>query len=196
MDRVHTFNENFDQWRESNSSEENISFVKDLYRDMPEMFSEDHMAPLSEELTYTCYRTGTLISIAADYYSYLGGAHPNTVILDVDGDDGRHIQVQASSVGGGEIVVNAIDGLEAGFSGHENTLVITHHDTPGMIASISGELAAANLNIATMRVFRRSVGGDAMVALELDGSADTELIARLSALQGVYHVAYLAAKEE
>ena len=74
MDRVHTFNENFDQWRESNSSEENISFVKDLYRDMPEMFSEDHMAPLSEELTYTCYRTGTLISIAADYYSYLGGA--------------------------------------------------------------------------------------------------------------------------
>ena len=59
MDRVHTFNENFDQWRESNSSEENISFVKDLYRDMPEMFSEDHMAPLSEELTYTCYRTGT-----------------------------------------------------------------------------------------------------------------------------------------
>lgn len=33
MDRVHTFNENFDQWRESNSSEENVSFVKDLYRD-------------------------------------------------------------------------------------------------------------------------------------------------------------------
>lgn len=111
------------------------------------------------------------------YNADVRGAHPNTVILDVDGDDGRHIQVQASSVGGGEIVVNAIDGLEAGFSGHENTLVITHHDTPGMIASISGELAAANLNIATMRVFRRSVGGDAMVALELDGSADTELIA-------------------
>lgn len=130
------------------------------------------------------------------YNADVRGAHPNTVILDVDGDDGRHIQVQASSVGGGEIVVNAIDGLEAGFSGHENTLVITHHDTPGMIASISGELTAANLNIATMRVFRRSVGGDAMVALELDGSADTELIARLSALQGVYHVAYLAAKEE
>ena len=130
------------------------------------------------------------------YNADVRGAHPNTVILDVDGNDGRHIQVQASSVGGGEIVVNAIDGLEAGFSGHENTLVITHHDTPGMIASISGELAAANLNIATMRVFRRSVGGDAMVALELDGSADAALIDRLSALQGVYHVAYLAAKEE
>ena len=47
------------------------------------------------------------------YNADVRGAHPNTVILDVDGDDGRHIQVQASSVGGGEIVVNAIDGLEA-----------------------------------------------------------------------------------
>ena len=95
MDRVHTFNENFDQWRESNSSEENISFVKDLYRDMPEMFSEDHMAPLSEELTYTCYRTGTLISIAADYYSYLGGAHPNTVYFawNYDLDSGMFLTI-------------------------------------------------------------------------------------------------------
>ena len=64
------------------------------------------------------------------------------------------------------------------------------------IRSMQSGDEVANLNIATMRVFRRSVGGDAMVALELDGSADTELIARLSALQGVYHVAYLAAKEE
>ena len=95
MDRVHTFNENFDQGRESNSSEENISFVKDLYRDMPEMFSEDHMAPLSEELTYTCYRTGTLISIAADYYSYLGGAHPNTVYFawNYDLDSGMFLTI-------------------------------------------------------------------------------------------------------
>ncbi len=131
----------------------------------------------------------------AFYATDVRGAHPNTVILDVDGEDGRHICVQAASVGGGEIVVNAIDGLEAGFSGHENTLVITHHDTPGMIAHISGELAASHINIATMRVFRRSAGGEAMVALELDGEAGDALIHRLSKLEGVYHVAYLAAKE-
>ncbi len=129
------------------------------------------------------------------YNAELRGAHPNTVILDVDGADGRHIRVEAASIGGGEIVVRSIDGLEAGFSGHENTLVITHHDTPGMIARISGELAASSLNIATMRVFRRSQGGQAMVALELDGTASQELLDRLSALKDVYHVAYLAAKE-
>ncbi len=125
----------------------------------------------------------------------LRGAHPNTVVLDVREAQGRQVKVQAASVGGGEIVIQSIDGLEAGFSGHENTLVITHHDTPGMLARITGEIAASRLNIATMRVFRQSVGGEAMVALELDGTADRALIARLSALGGVYHVAYLAARD-
>lgn len=130
------------------------------------------------------------------YNANLRGAHPNTVVLDVDGQEGRSICVQAASVGGGEIVVQSIDGLEAGFSGHENTLVLTHHDTPGMIAAIGGTVAGSALNIATMRVFRRSAGGEAMVALELDGDASQELLRRLEALEGVYHVAYIAARKE
>ncbi len=130
------------------------------------------------------------------YNANLRGAHPNTVVLDVDGQDGRSICVQAASVGGGEIFVQSIDGLEAGFSGHENTLVLTHHDTPGMIAAIGGTVAGSALNIATMRVFRRSAGGEAMVALELDGDASQELLRRLEALEGVYHVAYIAARKE
>ncbi len=126
----------------------------------------------------------------------LRGAHPNTVVLDVRDQGGRHVKVQAASVGGGEIVIQSIDGLEAGFSGHENTLVIPHHDTPGMIAQITGEIAASRLNIATMRVFRQSAGGEALLALELDGAADKALLGRLSALEGVYHVAYLAARDQ
>ena len=79
VSRMNTFNESFDQWRESESVEESIADTKMMYQENPELFTGDSMAPLSEELTYTCCRTGSLISIAADYYSYLGGAHPNTV---------------------------------------------------------------------------------------------------------------------
>ena len=50
--------------------------------------------------------------------------------------------------------------------------------------------------IATMRVFRRSVGGEAMVIIELDGNADQALIDCLSAMPGIYHVAYVAARSE
>ena len=130
------------------------------------------------------------------YNAELRGAHPNTVILDVEGADGSQLQVQAVSVGGGEIVVKSINGLEAGFSGHENTLIITQQDVKGMIAQISSVLSASSLNIATMRVFRRSVGGEAMVIIELDGDADQPLLDCLSAMPGIYHVAYVAARSE
>ncbi|MDD3335940.1 MAG: L-serine ammonia-lyase, iron-sulfur-dependent subunit beta [Eubacteriales bacterium] len=125
------------------------------------------------------------------YKADLRNAHPNTVVLDVDGDDGRHINVQASSIGGGEIVVNAIDGLEAGFSGHESTLIITYADTKGMIASISGAVSAAGMNIATMKVFRRSAGGEAMMAVELDGVVSPGLLSFISDMKNVYHAVYL-----
>lgn len=130
------------------------------------------------------------------YNAELRGAHPNTVILDVEGADGSQLQVQAVSVGGGEIVVKSINGLEAGFSGHENTLIITQQDVKGMIAQISSVLTAHSINIATMRVFRRSIGGEAMMVIEVDGHVDPTLINWLKAMPGVFHVAYIAARSE
>ena len=121
-------------------------------------------------------------------------AHPNTVVIEATDADGRSISVQAASIGGGEIVVQSINGMEADISGHENTLVIMHRDTPGMIALISGTVAAHGLNIATMRVFRRAEGGDAMMALEIDGCAGDGLVDDLRALEDVFDVAYLAAR--
>lgn len=76
MARVNTFNENFNQWRESGDTAQSIEDAKSLYQSFPDAFSNTSYC---EEFTYTAYRTGSLISIAADYYSFLGGAHPNDV---------------------------------------------------------------------------------------------------------------------
>ena len=124
----------------------------------------------------------------------LRSAHPNTVVLEVENRQGRRITLQAASVGGGEIEVQQVDGLETTITGHANTLVLTYRDTAGMIAMISGEVAKGGLNIATMRVSRSKAGGEAMVTLELDGGADRALVDRLASLSDVYHVAYLAVK--
>lgn len=86
-------------------------------------------------------------------------AHPNTVVLSLKNDTGRTLSLQAASVGGGEIIIQSVDGLETAITGHANTLVLTYRDAPGMIAVISGQVAAFHLNIATMRVSRDAVGG-------------------------------------
>ncbi|HNW86603.1 MAG TPA: L-serine ammonia-lyase, iron-sulfur-dependent subunit beta [Candidatus Limiplasma sp.] len=130
------------------------------------------------------------------YNAKLRNAHPNTVVMEIANAEGRRIRLQAASVGGGEIVIQSVDGLDTDISGHANTLVLTYRDTSGMIARISGQVAESRLNIATMRVSRCAAGGEAMVTLEIDGVADAALIARLSALKDVYHVSYLAARGE
>jgi L-serine dehydratase len=138
-------------------------------------------------------QTGLKVSF---YAANLRNAHPNTVVMTLTNGEGRSIKLQAASVGGGEIVIQSVDGLETSISGHVNTLVLTYRDAPGMIAKISREVSACGLNIATMRVSRCSAGGEAMMTLELDGAAGKTLVEGLSALADVYHVAYLAAHEE
>lgn len=91
LDRVTAFNANFDQWRESTDTARSIADAKALYRDHPEAFSPNYF----EEFTYTAYRIGSLISISAEYYSYLGGVHPNTVYFswNFDLDSGTFLAI-------------------------------------------------------------------------------------------------------
>ncbi len=121
----------------------------------------------------------------------LRDAHPNTVVLDVTGETGKRITVQAASVGGGSILVQYLDGLEVGFSGEKTTLVIRHTDAPGAIAMVTHLLSGMRINIATMRVFRREAGGEAIMAIELDQRPGENLISALKILPGITDVTLL-----
>lgn len=122
-------------------------------------------------------------------------AHPNTVVIDLRDEQGRAVKIQAASTGGGEIKIQQIDGHETNIAGHANTFVIHYLDKYGMIANITRQIAAAEINIASMLVSRTSLGGDAMVTLEIDGRADDTLTQRLRALENVRSVSYLAFAE-
>ncbi|HPJ01386.1 MAG TPA: L-serine ammonia-lyase, iron-sulfur-dependent subunit beta [Candidatus Limiplasma sp.] len=133
------------------------------------------------------------VGFQVDFYSAsVKGSHPNTVIIDVSDAKGRSVNLRAASIGGGEIRVQAVDGHETRITGHANTLVIHYLDKYGMIANITRQIAAAQINIAAMLVSRTAAGGDAMVALEIDGRAEPALTETLSGLENVYSVSYLA----
>lgn len=121
----------------------------------------------------------------------LRDAHPNTVVVDAAGESGKTVKVQAASIGGGSILVQYLDGLEVGFSGERTTLVIRHTDAPGAIAMVTHLLSGLQINIATMRVFRREAGGQAIMAIELDQRPKDDLIAALKILPGITDVTLL-----
>lgn len=126
----------------------------------------------------------------------LRGAHPNSVLLKVENGEGRKLEVVASSLGGGRVRVNAIDGLEASFSGDWPTLIIRNEDKPGMVAEVTSILSQRRVNIATMQLYRDMRGGLAVMVIESDQDVWREAVDELRASPGIERVTYLNMNEE
>lgn len=121
----------------------------------------------------------------------LRDAHPNTAILILTNADGRTLSVNASSLGGGRIRVNAIDGLEASFSGSSPTLIIRNEDRPGMVSEVTSTLSRQNANIATMQLYRDRRGGLAVMVIECDSPLPPKVQEKLALVDGIVRCTYL-----
>ena len=55
-------------------------------------------------------------------------AHPNTARLLVIGENGKRLEVQASSLGGGRIAVDELEGIRVSFTGEAPTLIVRNVD--------------------------------------------------------------------
>jgi L-serine dehydratase len=123
----------------------------------------------------------------------LKDAHPNTAVITAAGGSGRRVTVQGASVGGGNVVINRIDGMEVEFTGSYNTLIISHTDAPGVVASVANLLAGGNVNIASMKVYRLIMGGEAIMVIETDQEIGRELEELLEKLPKVKNAALIKA---
>ena len=121
----------------------------------------------------------------------LDGAHPNTAQLHLEAADGRTLDVQGSSVGGGSIRITSIDGMEVQLTGECPTLIVVHQDVPGTIAAVTETVAGRRLNIGSFRLTRQSRGGTAVMALEMDGAVSPDVADAVAALPHVLHVTLL-----
>lgn len=99
----------------------------------------------------------------------IDGAHPNTAEITLEDATGRTAQVQGASVGGGNIVINKINGTAVSINGKSDTLVIPHQDIPGMIAVVTKILAEKGVNVHGFSLCRDHKGGTAVMTIEIDG---------------------------
>jgi L-serine dehydratase len=119
------------------------------------------------------------------------GAHPNTVEMALTGAGGKRITVRCSSLGGGAIRIDEADGITLGISGENDSLIIRHSDTTGVIAAVTGMLAREGVNIASIRDFRAVQGGKAVMTIETDSSPTPETLQALERTHAIESVAYL-----
>lgn len=121
----------------------------------------------------------------------ISGSHPNTVLIQMAGEQGRTLDVQASSIGGGRIMINKLDGIDVNFSAEKPTLIVHNIDQPGHVAEVTSMLAHKSVNIATMQLYRDKRGGYAVMVIETDQPVPDEAINWLTHLEGVIKVTYI-----
>mgnify|MGYP004699782041 CR=1 FL=1 len=105
----------------------------------------------------------------------ISDAHPNTAEIILTDADGKTASVQGASIGGGNIIINKINGTEVSISGKSDTLIIPHQDVPGMIAVVTNILAEHGVNIHGFSLCRDRKGGTAVMTIEIDGNMNEDI---------------------
>ncbi len=131
---------------------------------------------------------GTEIIIHTGYFE---DAHPNTARVALTAKNGDRCEVMGASVGGGEVIITRINGMEVSISGQYATLIVLHKDAPGTIASVTNLIGRLDINISNFRLSRESKGGTAVMTIELDGAVTAELAAQMEGLPNVMHAILL-----
>ena len=119
------------------------------------------------------YEAATEAGIAVSFsYSEETRSHPNTVCIHITRRDGSATEIVGESIGGGNIRIVEINGLDVELTGDYPTLIIQYQDVPGVVAVVTHVLAQHHINIAFMRVFRHGKGADAYMIIESDQMVD------------------------
>lgn len=115
-------------------------------------------------------------------------AHPNTALITMTGKTGKSVSLQGASVGGGNIQITRINGMDVNFSGQYPTLIVLHHDQPGVIAQVTAFVSQHRANIANFRLNRQEKGGLAIMTIEMDQTMDEASAEEIKAMPHVEDV--------
>ncbi len=105
--------------------------------------------------------------------------HPNTVDIRLESSNGTHAVVRGESVGGGEAVITALNGVDVSFNGEYSTIVIEQKDERGVLAYITRCLSDSGVNIAFSKLFREERGKTAYTIIEADNEITEEMVEKL-----------------
>lgn len=112
-------------------------------------------------------------------FSDVTAAHPNTAKIELIDSKGEETELLAASIGGGNIEVKEINGMQVSFSCEYPTVLVFHHDVPGVIGKTTNVFAEENINIAFMKVFRTSKSQSASMVIETDTEVTDEVLSKI-----------------
>ena len=109
--------------------------------------------------------------------------HANTARIQIYKNDFLLADIVGASIGGGNVLITNINGIEVELTGEYPTLIVRHYDAHGVIAEVTGALADDQINIAFMRVYRQSKGNEAYMIIETDQKVPHKTLSHIAGLR-------------
>lgn len=113
------------------------------------------------------------------------GLAPNSVDMNITTDAGHSMSIHGESMGGGQVVISRIDGVDVDMAGDYNSLFVIHRDVPGVLGALASTLGEHDVNIAFMRSYRTTRGEKAYTIFETDEIPSAESIEEIRSVANV-----------
>ncbi|MEG2018734.1 MAG: L-serine ammonia-lyase, iron-sulfur-dependent subunit beta [Clostridium sp.] len=126
----------------------------------------------------------------------LGQVHPNTVKFLMEDINGKNSEIMGSSIGGGNIEINEINGNSVHISGAYSTMITCHDDIPGTVAKVSDIIYSNKINIAFLKLVRAQKGKGATMTFELDNDVSDSLLNSVKKIEGINKVIVININKE
>ncbi|MBW9154057.1 L-serine ammonia-lyase, iron-sulfur-dependent subunit beta [Clostridium estertheticum] len=118
----------------------------------------------------------------------LGQVHPNTVKFLITDVNNNYFEIMGSSIGGGNVEINEINGNSVLINGVNPTIITCHDDIPGTVAKVSDLIYEDKINIAFLKLVRGEKGKSATMTFEVDSTIPDSLVKDIKKITGINKV--------
>ena len=116
-----------------------------------------------------------------------GGPFSKLISVEVNTGESK-TTVSGTIFGPDDVRIVGIDDFDIEFQPHGHVLYFQNEDKPGMMAAVSGLLAAENVNIAAVSLGRKSKGDRAVTIMKVDQDVPEGTLVKIRSIEGVYSV--------
>lgn len=111
--------------------------------------------------------------------------HPNTVEIIIKNSRGEEKSIMGESIGGGNVQIKQINGVDVLFTGKYSTIIVRQKDRKGVVAHITKALSDCEINIAFMRLYRTQKGETAYTIIEADQKIDSNVAKKIMECENI-----------
>lgn len=111
--------------------------------------------------------------------------HPNTVEIIMKNSRGEEKSVMGESIGGGNVQIKQINGIDVLFTGKYSTIIVRQKDRKGVVAHITKALSDYDINVAFMRLYRTQKGETAYTIIEADQKIDKNVVDKIMECENI-----------